>query len=123
MGNWIQIRGVSGVHQILEDQDSGLWVADVEGLFNVRDGKAIRYHPNQILPSRIGSIYQDSTGAFWVTTDGVGLFRLRDGQSKAISAKDSLLNGMLIDMSGGRKGQSLGQFQSGYLSPQSEGTQ
>ena len=95
-GKLDRIPGITDVHHIIEDRDGGLWVAGIGGIFHVRDGKAVPFRQNQSLPSHIGSIYQDSTGTFWVATYGGGLFRLRDGQLKAITTKDGLPNNMLL---------------------------
>jgi PAS domain S-box-containing protein len=95
-GKLDQIGGISDVHHIIEDRDRGLWVAGLEGLFHVRDGKAVPYHQNQSLPSHIRTIYQDSTGTFWFATRGGGLARLRDGRLKTITTKDGLPNDLLL---------------------------
>jgi PAS domain S-box-containing protein len=95
-GKFDQIPGISDAFQIIDDRDSGLLVAGVEGLFYVRGDKAIPHHPNQSLPGHLGNIYQDSTGTFWLPTHDAGLFRLRDGRLKAITTKDGLPNNMLL---------------------------
>ncbi|MFZ0962371.1 MAG: two-component regulator propeller domain-containing protein, partial [Terriglobia bacterium] len=95
-GKLEQIPGISGVNQIIGGRDGGFWVAAIEGLFDVRGGKAFLYAPNRSLPGHIVDIYQDSTGTLWLATYGGGLFRFRDGRLKAITTKDGLPNNMLL---------------------------
>jgi PAS domain S-box-containing protein len=94
-GKWDQIPGIFGVHQIIEDRDGSLLAAGRDGLFQVRGGKAIPYQHNQSVRP-IANIYQESTGTFWLATYGRGLFRLRDGQLKAVTTKDGLPNNLLL---------------------------
>lgn len=91
-----QIPGISGVSQIIEDREGGFWVAGLEGLFHMRDGKAVSYDQKHGLPDHIQDIYQDSSGTLWLATYGRGLFRWRDGKLKAITTKDGLPNNMVL---------------------------
>ncbi|HZO99122.1 MAG TPA: two-component regulator propeller domain-containing protein, partial [Terriglobia bacterium] len=90
-----QIPGLSGVHQIIGNSDSVLWIDAKEGLFQLRDGKLSLREQDQNLPPMRLSLHQDSTGTFWFTTNGRGLFRFRSGRSKAITVKDGLPTNVL----------------------------
>ncbi len=95
-GKLDRIPGISGVAQIIGGRAGGFWVAALEGLFEVRGGKAFLYAPNRSLPGHIVDIDQDSSGTLWLATYGGGLFRFRDGRWKAMTTKDGLPNNMLL---------------------------
>ena len=80
---------------IQEDSEGGLWAHGGSKLVYMRDGKTVVYDQKQGLPTRPLSLYEDSSGTFWITTANGGLCRLRNGRLKVITTKDGLPDNLL----------------------------
>lgn len=78
---------------VAEDREGGLWRSGVNppALRLMRGGKTVlHYDPTQGMPPNgVHSFWQDSTGALWFSTT-TGLYRLRDGNFAAITARKGL---------------------------------
>jgi signal transduction histidine kinase len=94
-GKWEQTPGITDVRAIIEDQDGGLWLSGLQGLFHLRAGKLTRHGREQELSS-VSNLYRDSEGTLWLATYGAGLVRFRDGQLRALTSKEGLPNNMLV---------------------------
>jgi len=80
------------VVHMAEDRDGGLWLAGVNppALRLVRGGKTVLYDERRGMPPNgVHSFCQDPSGALWFATT-TGLYRLRDGRFRAITARNGL---------------------------------
>ena len=80
------------VVNMAEDRDGGLWLGSLfpPALQLVRRGTTVLYDQrNGVPPNGVHSFYQEPSGALWFSTT-TGLYRLRDGQVRGITAKNGL---------------------------------
>ena len=81
------------VVNMAEDREGGLWLASAfpPALRYVLGGKTVLYYDERhgIPPTGVHSFNQDPSGALWFSTT-TGLYRLRDGKVRAITAKNGL---------------------------------
>ena len=73
---------------IAETPDGRVWVATGGGLAEL-DGDTFRLHsaPRELPSNRLFALEADADGTVWITTDGDGLVRYRDGKSRAITTR------------------------------------
>ena len=84
---------------IAESPDGRIWVATGGGLGEF-DGNAFRLHsaPRELPSNRLFGVYADDAGMIWITTDGDGLVRFRNGRSKVITTRDGLPSDKILSL-------------------------
>jgi len=75
---------------LYEARDGTLWIATIGGLGSYKDGIFIKYP--EFPPIQVRSIYEDTDGNLWFGSYDAGVFRLRNGEFKAITTKDGLFD-------------------------------
>lgn len=75
------------VTAVLEDREGNLWIGDTQGLVRLRDGAFVTYSTSQGLTSESnGPIYVDESGRCWVAPTNGGLFWMKDGRTRRVTA-------------------------------------
>jgi len=76
---------------IAEGRDGRIWVATGGGLAEF-NGIAFRLHtaPRELPSNRLFALAVDTEGTVWITTDGDGLVRYRNGKSSVITTRNGL---------------------------------
>lgn len=78
----------SDLRVLHEARDGTLWIGTRAGLGSYKDGKLTKH--SEFPAIQIRSIYEDADGTLWFGTYDAGIFRLRNGEFKAITIKDGL---------------------------------
>ncbi|HMG53997.1 MAG TPA: two-component regulator propeller domain-containing protein, partial [Kofleriaceae bacterium] len=84
------------VSAALPDPDGGLWLATESGLMHWRAGAFLSV-PTGGPPSNTSAttVQFDPDGTMWVTTEGAGLWRLRNGRWVSYTTKDGLFDDLV----------------------------
>jgi len=91
---------------VAERPDGRVWVATGAGLGEF-DGKVFKLHsaPDNFPSNRLFAMHADDDGTLWVGTDGDGLVRLRNGETKLFTTREGLpydkIQSITDDASGG----------------------
>lgn len=90
---------------IAESPDGRLWFATGAGLAEF-DGQSFHLHsaPHDLPSNRLFALAADSDGTIWVTTDGDGLVRYRNGKGTAITTQDGLASDKILSLVDDQKG-------------------
>ncbi|HEU4889540.1 MAG TPA: ATP-binding protein, partial [Thermoanaerobaculia bacterium] len=88
-----------------ETPDGHVWFATGGGLAEF-DGRAFRLHsaPRELPSNRLFALEAEDDGTVWITTDGDGLVRYRNGQSKAITTRDGLPTDKILSLADDERG-------------------
>jgi signal transduction histidine kinase/ligand-binding sensor domain-containing protein len=84
---------------IAETPDGRLWAATGGGLAEL-DGDTFRLHtaPRELPSNRLFALHADGDGTIWITTDGDGLVRYRNGKSTAITTREGLPTDKILSL-------------------------
>jgi signal transduction histidine kinase/ligand-binding sensor domain-containing protein len=84
---------------IAESRDGRIWVATGGGLAEF-DGRAFRLHsaPRELRSNRLFALKADDDGTIWITTDGDGLVRYRNGKSMVITTRQGLPTDKILSL-------------------------
>jgi len=84
---------------IAETPDGRIWVATGGGLAEY-DGKRFRLHsaPSALPSNRLFALAADSDGTVWISTDGDGLVRYRNGKADAIVSRQGLPSDKILSL-------------------------
>ncbi|HEV2720598.1 MAG TPA: two-component regulator propeller domain-containing protein, partial [Thermoanaerobaculia bacterium] len=90
---------------IAEGRDGRIWVATGGGLAEF-DGTAFRLHsaPRELPSNRLFALAVDTDGTVWITTDGDGLVRYRNGRSNVITTRKGLPTDKILSLVDDEKG-------------------
>ena len=90
---------------IAEGRDGRIWVATGGGLAEF-DGTAFRLHsaPRELPSNRLFALDVDNDGTVWITTDGDGLVRYRNGKSSVITTRNGLPTDKILSLVDDEKG-------------------
>jgi len=79
------------IRAVAADTTGTLWIGTVDGLAR-RSGDAFVVPPTaeSLRGHRVGTLYREPGGTFWVGTFGAGLFRRRDGQFERVLSPAAL---------------------------------
>lgn len=76
---------------VYEDHGGNLWTYGATFLLNVSQGRRFNYFRSlDPASSRVWTICEQGTGAFWIGTSGRGLFRFQNGRFDIAGAQDGL---------------------------------
>jgi signal transduction histidine kinase/ligand-binding sensor domain-containing protein len=84
---------------IAETPDGRVWVATGGGLAEY-DGRAFRLHsaPRELPSNRLFALDADDDGTLWITTDGDGMVRYRNGRSRVLTTRDGLPSDKILSL-------------------------
>ena len=82
------------------DRKGAMWIATLDGVFRLEGDTFVRYpipaldqsHPFEFTARMVYSIYEDTDGALWFATDGVGAVR-DDGKEQVVYTEENGLSG------------------------------
>ena len=88
-----------------ESSDGHVWIATGGGLAEW-DGRAFRLHsaPRALPSNRLFALKADDDGTVWITTDGDGLVRFRNGRSETITTRDGLPTDKILSVADDERG-------------------
>jgi signal transduction histidine kinase/ligand-binding sensor domain-containing protein len=91
--------GTDYVMAIDETSNGRVWAATGGGLAEF-DGRAFRLHsaPRALPSNRLFALVAEDDGTVWITTDGDGLVRYRNGQSKTITTRHGLPTDKILSL-------------------------
>jgi signal transduction histidine kinase/ligand-binding sensor domain-containing protein len=91
--------GTDYAMQIDETPDGRLWIATGGGLAEY-DGRGFRLHaaPRELPSNRLFALLADRDGTIWVTTDGDGLVRYRNGRARTLTTADGLPTDKILSL-------------------------
>jgi signal transduction histidine kinase/ligand-binding sensor domain-containing protein len=88
---------------IYEDRDGSFWIGSTL-LFEMRNGVVTPRTLPGIADAHVRNVYRTRSGALWVGTDGDGVYRIVDGRTLHLTARDGLSNNFVRAMTQDRDG-------------------
>ncbi len=88
---------------IYQDRDGSFWIGST-ALFHIKNGAVTEEHLPGLDNVHVRSVYRDRSGALWVGTDGDGVYRIAQGRTAHLTARNGLSNNFVRAMMQDRNG-------------------
>ncbi len=94
------------IHSLHTDSTGSTWAAGDHGVFQIQNGRVTRVlgEGDGLTGTSFSTVVMDGSGNLWLGTQGLGLFRFRDGVTSRFATPEGLSNDMVMALFVDREG-------------------